>query len=165
MLPVLFRLRRAGIVYPWWTWRQARVARLGLPLACALLMEESSGGHNEFGHDPTICAGWGQVTKGRYLAYRHLRDTTGECQGVGPCQLTAASYQDEADRLGGCWQPRYNIAVGFHALAGLIRADGLPVGVQRYNGSGPAAEAYARRVLALAEHFKTVGCGTIIGVY
>ena len=162
---LLLRLKRAGIVYPYWTWRQAKVARLGLPLACALLMQESAGGHNEFGHDPTIAAGWGTVTKAKYLAYRHLRDETGECQGVGPCQLTAKGYQDEADRLGGCWIPRHNMAVGFHALAGLVRAQGLDVGVERYNGSGPAAVAYSARVRALAAHFKAVGCGSVVGVY
>jgi hypothetical protein len=162
---ILIRLQRAGMVYPYWTWRQAKVARLGLPLACALLMQESAGGHNEFGHDPTIAVGWGTVTKAKYLAYRKLRDEGHGCQGVGPCQLTAAGYQDEADRLGGCWIPRLNCAVGFHALHGLVAAHGLQAGVAAYNGSGPAAERYSQRVLALAAHFKEQKCGTLIGVW
>lgn len=161
---VLVRMRRAGIVYPLVTWQAARGARLGLPLACALLMQETGGGRNEFGHDPTIAVGWGTVTRARYLAYRHLRDETGECQGVGPCQLTARGYQDEADRLGGCDVPRYNMAVGFHALHDLIVKYGLHAGVRAYNGSGPAAEHYANSVVSLAEHFKARGCGSVVGV-
>ena len=87
---LLVRLKRNGIVYPVVTVQAARGARLGLPLACALLMQETGGGRNEFGHDRTIAVGWGTVTHARYLAYKHLRDETGECQGVGPCQLTAS---------------------------------------------------------------------------
>lgn len=159
------RLHRNGIVYPGWTYRQAHLARLGLPLACAILMQESAGGHNEWGHDPTIFTGRGAVTRGNYLAYRSLRGETGECQGVGPCQLTSASLQDQADRLGGCWQPRYNMAVGFHFLHDLIREHGTHDGVMAYNGSGPAAERYAGQVLTLAQHFKAQRCGSVVGIY
>jgi hypothetical protein len=168
LVPLPVRLRRAGIVYPVTTWQIARIARLGLPLGCAMLMQESSGGHNEFGHDPTIFIGAGKVTKARYLAYRALRDHTGECQGVGSCQLTSRGYQDQADKLGGCWVPRHNIAVGFHALAGLIREHGLKDGIAAYNagpGNIQAGMRYAEHVLALAEHFKAARCGTVIGVY
>lgn len=165
------RLKKNGMVEPYWTWRQARIARLGLPLACAMLMTETGGGHNEYGHDSDKkghCPGygWGAVTKANYLAFRHLRDLEGRSNGVGGCQLTSPGLQDAADKLGGCWLPRCNFAVGFHYLADHIRsAASLEAGVASYNGSGAAATAYARRVLELAKHFKAAGCGTTIGVF
>lgn len=134
----------------------ARAAGLNLALACSILMQETGGGLNEFGHDPTVAAGWGTVTKVKYLAYKALRDAQGHgtrCQGVGPAQLTAVGFQDEADRLGGCWRPLVNLKVGFGSLAGTIRRDGLRQAVVAYNGSGPAAEQYADRVLARAASY------------
>lgn len=165
MTPLLgLRLRRAGIVHPAATVQRARAARLGLPVACAMLMQETGGGRNVFGHDPTIFVGAGDVTKARYLAYRAIRDRTGECQGVGPCQLTSSGLQDQADAAGGCWVPAHNMAVGFHYLHDLILEHGLAAGVAAYNGAGPAAQRYAVRVLALADHFKAARCGTVIGI-
>jgi len=154
------RMRRNGIKHPVWTYQYAALHHVPLPVACAILMEESSGGDNVFGHDPTVAAGWGTVTKAKYLAYRHLRDASSppRCQGVGPMQLTSRGLQQEADELGGCWKPRWNIAVGMHYLQGCLDAypRDLHAGVARYNGSGPAAEAYATRVLTLADHFRAV---------
>jgi hypothetical protein len=163
--PLLIRrLHRNGIVYPLATVRAARAAKVGLPLACAILMQETGGGHNEFGHDPTIAVGWGEVTEGRYRAYLKLRTQSGLVQGVGSCQLTSASLQDEADRAGGCWIPQHNIAVGLHYLHDLIvEHHDVTAGVAAYNGSGPAAARYAARVLTLAHHFKAARCGTLIG--
>jgi hypothetical protein len=167
---MLRRLRTNGIVHPYWTYREAHAQRLGLPVGCAMLMEETGGGTMEFGHDidargPCPGYGWGLVTKAKYLAFRHLRDVEGRSNGVGATQLTSPGLQNEADALGGCWTPRWNIAVGFRYLAGSIREYGLERGIAAYNGSGPAALAYAQRVIALAEHFKSRGCGTVIGVY
>ena len=124
-------------------------------MLCAVLMMETGGGNNEFGHDPTIAIGWGVVTEAKYAAYVKLRDVTGELQGVGPCQLTARSLQDEADAAGGCWQPEHNLGVGAHYLAGLYKEHGSDVQAccAAYNGSGPAAEAYGTRAAILAEHF------------
>lgn len=157
-LPLPLELRRAGIVYPNWTRRAADIAGCPLPLLCAVLMLETGGGVNEFGHDPTIAVGWGEVTEGKYLAYRAIRDRTGELQGVGPMQLTARSLQDGADQAGGCWLPEHNIAVGAHLLAGLFRMHGGNVeqAAAAYNGSGPAAEQYGVRAAALAEHFASL---------
>jgi len=169
---LILRLRRQGMVEPFWTWRQARIARLGLPLACAMLMQETGGGRNVFGHDadahgPCPGYGWGTVTKTRYLAFRHLRDLEHRSNGVGGCQLTSPGLQDAADKLGGCWLPRCNFAVGFHYLADHVRQHEYDIhaGVAAYNGSGPAADAYADRVLALAEHFKAARCGTLVGAW
>lgn len=167
---LLLRLRRNGIVEPFWAWRQARIARLGLPLACAMLMAETGGGRNVFGHDADKrgrCPGygWGNVTKANYLAFRHLRDLEGRSNGVGGCQLTSPGLQNNADKLGGCWLPRCNYAIGFHYLVDHIREHGLEGGVAAYNGSGPAATAYAHRVLSLAEHFKAAKCGSLVGIW
>jgi prophage tail gpP-like protein len=75
--------------------------------------------------------------------------------GVGPMQLTTASYKDDADEMGNKkgeldgarWQPKFNIFSGAKAFAGKL--SGLPIndnniwdGVRRYNGDGPRAYAY-----------------------
>lgn len=164
------RLAAAGFVYPSATLAARQAAKVGLPLALAVLMQETGGGRNVFGHDadhlgPCPGYGWGEVTKAKYLAFRHLRDTQHRSNGVGPMQLTSPSLQDEADKVGGCWIPQHNIAVGLHYLHDLIkRHHGLEAGVTAYNGSGPAAEAYAAHVLALAEHYKAEGLGTVVGL-
>jgi hypothetical protein len=109
----------------------------------ALLGQESNGGHNVWGHDDTIFIGgydaknhkhWGsEVTKAAYIEYKRQRGHS-LMQGVGPMQLTWWGYQDEADRLGGCWIPRYNIKVGFRVLANLIKLHGERKGLAVYNG-------------------------------
>lgn len=166
---LVLRLRRHGILYPVKTLRARKAAKLGLPLACAMLMLESGGGRNEFGHDsdrkgPCPGYGWGAVTKTKYLKFRALRDSEGRSNGVGPAQLTSPSLQNEADRVGGCWVVQHNMAVGFHYLHDLIKEHGLLGGCIAYNGSGAAATAYGHRLIALAEQFKTAGCGSVIGI-
>lgn len=167
---VIVRLRRSGIAYPYWTWREAKIQRLGLPLACAMLTMESHGGAMIFGHDrdalgPCPGYGWGTVTKARYAAFKTARDATGRSNGVGACQLTSPGLQDDADALGGCWKVRPNLAVGFKYLHDKIQEHGLEIGVASYNGSGPAADHYAQEVLAIAAWFKARHCGNVIGIY
>jgi hypothetical protein len=103
---------------------EARQAGIGQSLALALRTQETGikGDGNVFGHDPTIFVGAGQVTKAKYLAYKHQRGNHGQggMQGVGPLQLTYFSFQDRADQLGGCWNVTYNYRVGFRDLAHLI---------------------------------------------
>src|ERR687895_578180 len=132
------RLRDGGIVSPETAIAEATRARLRLPLACALLEKESSGGHNVFGHDPTIFVGAGKVTRERYKEYRSRRVASGNrlMQGVGPCQLTWWEFQDAADREGGCWRPEVNMRVGFRHLVALISQHGEGPRGRRYNGSG-----------------------------
>lgn len=132
------------------------------PLAASILMQETGGGRNEWGHDPTIFIGgfdkrnginYGpNVTKKGYQSYKSQRGSTGQygMQGVGPCQLTYFGFQDLADSKGGCWVPLINMQVGFDALMANIRRNGLKAGVTAYNGSGPAAEEYAQTVLSRA---------------
>lgn len=127
---------------------EARRARIPVSLGFALVQQESAF-QNIFGHDPTIYAGAGAVTREKYTEYKRERGES-RMQGVGPVQLTWWSYQDAADELGGCWRPEFSIRVGFGILAGLIRAHGYVDGVAAYNGAGPAAERYSRQVRALA---------------
>lgn len=142
---------------------QAREAGLSQSLALALRQQETGvkGDGNVFGHDPTIfVGGWDKkrgrehpkVTKAAYLAYKEQRGPTGKggMQGVGPLQLTYHTFQDEADRLGGCWLVRWNYCVGFRHLAHLIAMYG---GYERhalsvYNGGAAHPNfAYADSVL------------------
>ena len=148
------RLRALGIAMPVRCVVAARRAKLPLPMACALLTMETSGGRNVFGHDDSIFKGAGNVTKELYLAYRAERDRTRKMQGVGPTQLTWHTLQDEADKLGGCWDPLANMQVGFGHLAQLVRRNGIRVGARAYNGSGEAAERYADKFMEHYERFK-----------
>ena len=71
---LLNMMKEGGIVKPADTLRVAREVGLALPLACALLEQESSGGHNVFGHDAVSNpVRGGVVTKDRYLEYKHYR--------------------------------------------------------------------------------------------
>lgn len=122
---------------------------LDLAAAAAMLVKESGGGRNVWGSDAVVVAP-GTYTKGApvtqaaYLAYRAaVRAGRAGRQGCGPTQLTYGGYQDQADQIGGCWDWRCNVTVGFRALAGLIKAGGLRTGFRSYNGSGAAAERYA----------------------
>jgi hypothetical protein len=123
--------------------------KVGLPfhVACAMLEKESNGGDNVFGHDPTIFVGAGRVTKEKYLKYKAERKRTGKMQGVGPAQLTWWEFQDEADRLGGAWRPRYNMQVGFRLLRDYRKESDNWVQVgTRYNGSKEYGLDFAAKV-------------------
>jgi len=152
------KLRKLGIKMPIRMLAAAREAAVPPSLAASMLIQESGGGTNVFGHDPTIFAGAGEVTKEKYLAYKKQRGPKGEggMQGVGPLQLTFYTVQDEADGRGGCWKPYVNMLVGFEHLAANIRRSGMHAGVKAYNGSGDAAEKYANTVVPRAETFKQV---------
>jgi hypothetical protein len=128
--------RANGILHPTTAAMACERSGLEYPAACALLMQETGptagspgGGKNLWGHDPTIFIGGGDfgqpVTAESYAAYQVMRDSFDppKCQGVGPTQLTSRGYQDQADRLGGCWKPLINMVVGFGIIAGW-RADG-----------------------------------------
>lgn len=154
--PLEARLRQRGLVHPVFTVQAAE--RVGLPLeaACAMLEMESSGGLNEFGHDPGNPVQGGFVTKNRYLDMRYHVRRGAPSQGVGPCQLTSTWLQDEADHEGGCWIVEHNMAVGFHFLRQLRDELGDWGGYYRYNGSGPAASAYAYRATQLEQRWKQI---------
>lgn len=139
-------LDRQGFERPLLTVKAIRVVDITPASALALIEKESGRGRNVFGHDRTIFAGAGKVTRLKYLAYKARRRLSGNrlMQGVGPCQLTWWEFQDEADREGGCWRPTVNTAVGLRRLKANINAQSsLREGARAYNGTGTAAEAYA----------------------
>jgi hypothetical protein len=148
------RAKRAGARYPRKIIEEARREGVGLALAFAVC-EQETGFRNVFGHDPTIFAGAGRVTRRKYRAYKRARGTT-RMQGVGPMQLTWWATQDLADREGGCWRPRFNIRIGLRQLAQNIRAHGETQGIAAYNGSGPQAQAYARSVLVRRGRWRNI---------
>lgn len=138
------KLKARGFRYPLRVVWAARQVGLPLSYAAALLEKESALGHNVFGHDSVRNpVKGGPVTKARYELYKRYRKQGLGMQGVGPCQLTWYATQDQADSLGGCWKPEINMYVGFKQLMDNIRAHGVWAGVKAYNGTGPAADAYA----------------------
>lgn len=147
-------IKDAALVHEVWSNRTPKPTGYDFALMCAFLMQETGGGANVFGHDPTIFVGAGVVTEAKYLAYRTLRNRVHKYQGVGAMQLTWYSYQDKADALDGCWDPRSNMHVGFVLARDNILKYGLFAGVAAYNGSGSAAIAYARSVLSIRQTFE-----------
>lgn len=123
---------------------------LALPIAASVLEQETGGGYNVWGSDGVSTGGiyvkGAPVTREAYLAYKARRAQLGN-QGVGPVQLTATVYQNQADALGGCWDWRNNCTVGFKAMSDLVRQFGTSDGMRRYNGSGPMAETYRQQML------------------
>lgn len=142
--------------------RVAREVGLYPPIAVTLI-EKESGGRNVWGSDAVQTGGTyvkgSEVTRHDYEAYRAKRRAGSiGAQGVGPCQLTWPGFQDRADALGGCWNYRTNLRVGFEVLLGLQRQYGTREGFRRYNGSGAAAERYADDAMRrLASWTKTLG--------
>jgi hypothetical protein len=119
---------------------------------CVALLENESGGRNEFGADPggdALPRAWFDttVTRAKYTVYKMRRNMGMTPNGVGPCQLTSAGLQKEAERLGGCWKPLHNMVVGFVFLKQLQAERGREGGFISYNGSGPAAIAYGSRAM------------------
>lgn len=152
-----------GILRPYEVVELAHQTGLWLPYGCAMLKRESYGGRNLWGGDGVSTGGvyvkGSIVTRDAYLRYRDLRNrgVIGN-QGVGPGQLTARGYQDQADAIGGCWDWRCNVTVAFGALSDLVRVFGLD-GLRRYNGSGPNAENYRRAVVADAANWNAAIMG------
>lgn len=140
-----------GIVRPAEVVELAAAERLDLAAAAAMLEKESGGGRNVWGSDGVSTGGYymkgATVTRADYERWKPHRARLGS-QGVGPCQLTYPPLQDQADAIGGCWEWRCNVRIGFRHLAALQRAYGVREGFRRYNGSGPAAERYAGDAMA-----------------
>lgn len=132
---------------------QAHPERPVLSQCLALLENETGGGRNVFGGEGTACpTEWYEqpVTHERYTVYRDRRDAGETPNGVGPTQITDPALQIEAERQGGCWVPVHNMNVGFGFLHELMLEHGTQEGFRAYNGSGPAAEAYAERAMRWA---------------
>ena len=122
-----------------------------LSACCALLINETAGGNNIWGGEGTACPKeWWEhpVTEAQYKTYKVNLSHGMTPNGCGPTQLTDPSLQADADALGGCWEPEANMRVGFHFLWQKIQAAGSEwAGFRDYNGSGPAAEAYADKAV------------------
>lgn len=165
-------LDRIGIRHPAWTIQLARDYDVPISLFASVLLQESAGGRNVFGHDPvnpTKAASrklldrrrvrWLNHIKGkkvnryRYLRYKRYRKLGYGMQGVGPTQLTWFSFQDQADRLGGAYKPYHNMTVGVQLLSRYLHQANLSKheAVAHYNGTGLAAERYADQVLKRAD--------------
>lgn len=139
----------------------AAAARLELACAAVLLIKESGGGNNVWGHDNVSTDGCydkgGVVTQANYTAYRAaVAQGRAGRQGCGPTQLTYGPYQDRADRAGGCWDWRANVSTGFGILAALIDQYGERDGFRRYNGAGAGAEHYADDAMGALGQWRTL---------
>jgi hypothetical protein len=128
----------------------AASADVELAAAATLLIKESGGGRNVWGHDgvtvaPNTYVKGGPVTQSNYAAYiAAVQAGRAGRQACGPTQLTLGPFQQRADDAGGCWRWEVNCWVGFEILADHIRGRGVQDGFRAYNGSGRAAEAYGR---------------------
>jgi hypothetical protein len=119
----------------------------------AALVEQESGFQNIFGCD------WGSG-----VAFCHLPVTearvkalidAGKPNGIGPTQLTSFVYVKKANAIGGAWDPKCNIRIGFQTLGDFINRHGLRTGIGAYNGGeGNPQYGYADEVLARAEKWK-----------
>lgn len=121
---------------------------------CVLLVKETGGGANVYGHDQDACMsvpGQGvEVTEANYAEYLECVAAGGKRNGVGPLQLTHVSLQRRADELGGCWRPEASIRAGVEHFALLLLAGpDARTAFRRYNGTGPRAEAYADDAMTL----------------
>jgi hypothetical protein len=135
----------------------ARRAGLPLPLACALVEQESSF-RNVFGHDNVANPiKGGRVTRERFMKYRAFREQGLGANGVGVTQLTFPPFQDRADALGGCWKVRHQLRVGFEVLAEAIQHHGVRGGLAVYNAGSPTSPQglkYAGQVLVREAKWK-----------
>jgi len=137
-----------------------------LAAACAMVQKES-GGKMIWGADPWNRAAFPKgaaldpalheqpVTAANYHAYAARRDAGMQPQGCGITQLTSPSLQKQADQAGGCFVPFANVVAGFQFLRSQFEAGGSQhAGFRNYNGSGPAAEAYADGAVKLAAEWQ-----------
>jgi hypothetical protein len=140
-----------GINNPYLVYKVSKEQGVPYAVLCAFLEQESNGGDNVFGHDPTIFVGAGKVTKAKYLEYKKQRQAGKGMQGVGPMQLTWWEFQDRADALGGCWKPYNNMTVGAQLLHSYWNQLGSweKVGT-KYNGS----PTYGKQIAARIEKWK-----------
>lgn len=151
-------LKRHGVKQPDLVLSEAKRADLKPEYALAMLEKETGiPQRNVFGCDhgpqggkPPYCGD--AVTKERVAALR----ASGKMNGVGWTQLTWWEFVRDADNMGGAHKPRFQMRVGFDVLATHIAQYGEWGGFRRYNGEGPAAEAYANAAVALARKWNEI---------
>lgn len=141
----VYRARRAGARWAFKIMQEARRADLPPDLAYALV-EQESGFRNIFGCDHGSGRAFCHQAVTRYRVTQLL--LSGLANGVGLTQLTWPPFVRRANALGGAHRPRYQLRVGFQVLKDSMRTYGYTVGLQRYNGTGPAAVRYAELLKA-----------------
>lgn len=142
----------------------AHYVGLDLAIACTTTQLET-GGRNIYGADPA--SAWMNdgphgvlwehtVTKANYEWFVADVKAGRVSNGVGPKQLTSLSLLEAADARGGAWLPQHNCAEGDRFFLGLLHSEGSTWAAFRsYNGSGPAAEAYADRAVAIVATWRS----------
>ncbi len=131
---------------------EAATESLGLPIACALIEQESSGARNVFGCDhgwtngePPYCGE--AVTRERCDALiGPSQDFPHRMNGIGLTQLTWWTFVLDAEREGGIHRPAIQCRIGFRIMRRNLDVTGWKGRLDafaRYNGSGPVAQAYA----------------------
>jgi hypothetical protein len=148
-------LRDNKVVNPRVVVDEAKRAKLALRFALAMLEKETGiPQRNIFGCDhgegKAFCHE--NVTEARVKALRN----SGLANGVGWTQITLPVFVAEADKLGGAHKPRFQMRVGFRVLKDHMDRLGIQQGFRAYNGSGPAAEAYGRDAVKVAERWEGV---------
>lgn len=138
---------------------------VGLELAVACTTTElETGGRSVYGADPASSwmndgpfgTLWEQpVTESNYKWFIGHVKAGAVSNGVGVKQLTSLSLLEAADARGGAWQVQHNCAEGDRFFVELLhQAGSLWAAFRDYNGSGPAADAYANRAVALVETWR-----------
>jgi hypothetical protein len=148
------KLKRHRVRKPRVVIAEAERANLRLPDALAMLEQETGiPQRNIFGCD-----------YGPGKAFCHERVTKGKVatllagplsNGIGWTQITYKPLIPAALRSK-MHRPRYQMRVGFGVLANNIRQYGQREGHARYNGSGPAAEAYGDHAVDLAHKWHRI---------
>jgi hypothetical protein len=148
-------LRDNNVVNPRVVVEEANRVKLALRFALAMLEKETGiPQRNIFGCDHgegrAFCHE--NVTEARVKALR----SSGLANGVGWTQITFPAFVVEADKLGGAHKPRFQMRVGFGVLKGHMDRLGVQQGFRAYNGTGPAAEAYGRDAVKIAERWEKI---------
>jgi len=151
------RLARHGVERPLLVLSEAKRANLKPEYALAMLENETGiPQRNVFGCDAgprsTVPYCGQEVTRERV----QLLLASGYSNGVGWTQLTYRPLVFEADAIGGAHLPKYQMRIGFRTLANHMLVYGVWGGFRAYNGSGPAAEAYANQAIDRAKRWKRI---------
>lgn len=160
------RARKAGVPRGWSSKIIRAAEKQDIPYSLGFaFVETETDFKNVYGHDPVSNpvksppGGLLKVTRRNYARYKRYRQAGLGMQGVGPGQLTWWTYQDLADQRGGCWKVGPNLDVSFEIVHDNIARLGWTAGIKAYNGSGPAADAYAEHVKARYHHYRHVLTG------
>ncbi len=70
--------------------------------------------------------------------------------------MTYYSFQDQADAIGGCDDPRINCRVGFEILAGYLRGGSVRDALSRYNTGKLGDTPYSRKALPMVELWRRI---------